>query len=99
MLGSQMRLPGAGGASLPLPSPRHFLGPGGGQDIETSIQNWRDSFLNKYQEQNREVGLSKTEFLPPIIKKLLKKYDLNSHTHYVLNVHKVELHFHDILLL
>ena len=56
MLGSQMRLPG-GGPALPLPSPRHFLGAGGpGQDIETSIQNWRETFLNKYHEQNREVG-------------------------------------------
>ena len=55
MLGSQMRLPGAGSA-LPLPSPRHFLGAGPGHDIETSIQNWRETFLNKYHEQNREVG-------------------------------------------
>ena len=64
MLGSQMRLPGAGsglGSGLPLPSPRHFLGGAGvpgvaGQDIETSIQNWRETFLNKYHEQSREVG-------------------------------------------
>ena len=65
MLGSQMRLPvsGLNGAvsSLPLPSPRHFGGgavggaPGGG-DIEASIQNWRDNFLNKYHEQAREVS-------------------------------------------
>ena len=55
MLGSQMRLPG-GGSALPLPSPRHFLGAGPGHDIESSIQNWRETFLNKYHEHNREVG-------------------------------------------
>lgn len=51
MLGSQMRLPGAGN-----PSPRHFLG-AGPHDIETSIQNWRETFLNKYQDHTREVGV------------------------------------------
>ena len=64
MLGSQMRLPVSGltgSPSLPLASPRHFGGgavggaPGGG-DIEASIQNWRDNFLNKYHEQAREVS-------------------------------------------
>ena len=64
MLGSQMRLPVSGltgSPSLPLASPRHFGGgavggaPGGG-DIEASIQNWRDNFLNKYHEQTREVS-------------------------------------------
>ena len=73
MLGSQMRLPvvgSVGGAQLPLPSPRHHgLGGAGGvvgggagaetrHELETSIQNWRDTFLNKYHEQARaEVGL------------------------------------------
>ena len=66
MLGSQMRLPvvgAVGGAQLPLPSPRHHLGGGGAgaetrHELETSIQNWRDTFLNKYHEQARaEVGL------------------------------------------
>ena len=51
MLGSQMRLPGAA-----APSVRHFLGGTGPHDIETSIQNWRETFLNKYQDHNREVG-------------------------------------------
>ena len=61
MLGSQMRLPSTG-PSLPLPSPRHFVGGGvaggvaQGQDIESSIQNWRETFLNKYHEQAREVS-------------------------------------------
>ena len=66
MLGSQMRLPVSGlsgGPALPLPSPRHFGGgaggvAGGGQDIEASIQNWRDNFLNKYHEHTREVSTS-----------------------------------------
>merc|ERR1719295_778877 len=49
MLGSQMRLPSAGGL------PRHgssLAGPA--ENIETSIQNWRETFLNKYHDQNRE---------------------------------------------
>ena len=46
-----MRLPSAGGL------PRHgssLAGPA--ENIETSIQNWRETFLNKYHDQNREVG-------------------------------------------
>jgi hypothetical protein len=41
-----MRLPQAG------PLPRH----GHQENLETSIQNWRDTFLNKYHDQSREVG-------------------------------------------
>ena len=60
MLGSQMRLPGAAN-----PSARHFLGGTGAHDIETSIQNWRETFLNKYQDHNREVG-DQNQSLPPL---------------------------------
>ena len=47
-----MRLPSGG----PL-APRHAAVPQ--ENIETSIQNWRDTFLNKYHDQTREVGDSK----------------------------------------
>jgi len=48
MIGSQMRLPSGG----PL-APRHAPAPPQ-ENIETSIQNWRDTFLNKYHDQARE---------------------------------------------
>eukprot|EP00090_Calanus_glacialis_P037494 TRINITY_DN645_c0_g1_i2.p1 TRINITY_DN645_c0_g1~~TRINITY_DN645_c0_g1_i2.p1 ORF type:complete len:765 (+),score=100.68 TRINITY_DN645_c0_g1_i2:200-2494(+) len=55
MLGSQMRLP-ISGLQGPVPlSQRHFpLAPGQHNDIESSIQNWRETFLNKYHDQVRE---------------------------------------------
>ena len=45
-----MRLPSAG------PLPRHGSSLAPAENIETSIQNWRETFLNKYHDQNREVG-------------------------------------------
>jgi len=48
MLGSQMRLPSGGGL------PRHGASMVPAENIETSIQNWRETFLNKYHDQNRE---------------------------------------------
>ena len=50
--GSQMRLPSSAG---PLPRHGSSLVPAS-ENIETSIQNWRETFLNKYHDQNREVG-------------------------------------------
>ena len=47
MLGSQMRLPVSGSVS---PGSRHFSH----DNMETSIQTWRDNFLNKYHEQARD---------------------------------------------
>ena len=91
MLGSQMRLPvvgAVGGAQLPLPSPRHHLGGGGAggvagggagaetrHELETSIQNWRDTFLNKYHEQARaEVGLDASLYSDQNDKKFVLLY-------------------------
>jgi len=56
MLGSQMRLPISGLQGPPGPlSQRHFpLAPGQHNDIESSIQNWRETFLNKYHDHVRE---------------------------------------------
>jgi len=56
MLGSQMRLPITGLQGPPGPlSQRHFpLAPGQHNDIESSIQNWRETFLNKYHDHVRE---------------------------------------------
>jgi len=55
MLGSQMRLP-ISGLQGPVPlSQRHFpMAQGQHNDIESSIQNWRENFLNKYHDQVRE---------------------------------------------
>ena len=51
--GGQMRLPALGGqGALPFPPRGYPVTP---MDIETSIQNWRENFINKYQD-NKEVG-------------------------------------------
>ena len=48
-----MRLPALGGQGpLPFPPRGYPVTP---MDIETSIQNWRENFINKYQD-NKEVG-------------------------------------------
>ena len=48
-----MRLPLGGQGPVPFPPRGYPVTP---MDIETSIQTWRDNFINKYQDTNKEVG-------------------------------------------
>jgi hypothetical protein len=52
------------GPQGPLPFPPRGFPLGPLPDIESSIQSWRENFLTKYHEQNRDVSTLSTDVIP-----------------------------------